>query len=231
MMRKSLLISLLALLLVLASGPTMAVEPPNLSATVGELYYRLGGGKVLPPPGAGFTTFAIRSRFTAGFGGSCGQFDFHQNITQMINQWKNRIREIPGQLQTAISAAIAALPSYLMMKYNPSLFNTLTRTLDEAFNLFQLSYKTCQQLETEMQKNPGANPYQGFLQASIADKWTWGAQNGELAADVANEIKKNPAGPIRWLRRPDLALQLSCKALAKILIEFNKKQAKYRNRY
>jgi hypothetical protein len=75
----------------------------------------------------------------------------------------------------------------------------VTRTLDEAFNLFQLSYKTCQQLETEMQKNPGANPYQGFLQASIADKWTWGAQNGELAADVHAEIKKNPAGPIRWL--------------------------------
>ena len=199
MMRKTLLITLLPLLLILACGPLAAAEPPKLSTTVGELYYRLGGGKVLPPPGAGFTTFAIRSRFTAGFGGTCGKFDFQLNVSQVINQFKSRIREIPGQLQSALSAAIAGLPGYLMLKFNPSLYNTMVRSLDESVELFRLSYKTCQQLETEMQKNPGANPYQGFLQASIADKWTLGAESGALAADVHEEIKKNPAGPIRWL--------------------------------
>jgi hypothetical protein len=40
-----------------------------------------------------------------------------------------------------------------------------------------------------------------------------------------------PACDHQTFRGPDLALQLSCKALAKILIEFNRKQAEYRNRY
>ena len=188
---------MLAVLLLSVAGTPQAA--PEVSATVGDLYYRLGGGKVLPPPGAGYTTFNLRSRFTGGFGMSCGQFNYHQNVQQVINEWKSRVRQIPGQLKAAVSSAIASLPGYLMMKYNPSLYNIITKTLDESADLFKLSYKSCQQVEKELARNPEANPYQGFLQASVMDKWTLGAQNNQVAADVDEEVKTNPAGPIRWI--------------------------------
>lgn len=191
------LITVLLILLLTSTGVSQAA--PEVSATVGDLYYRLGGGKALPPPGAGFTTFNLRSRFTAGTGYSCGQFNFHENIEQIINQWMDRVRAIPSQLQSAVSSAIAGLPGYLMMKYNPTLYNIMTKTLDESAELFRLSYKSCRQIESEMARDPEANPYQGFLQASVMDKWTIGAENGEVAADVDEEIKADPADPIRWL--------------------------------
>ncbi len=196
-MNKRFVSLVMAVCLMSVSG--ICFTAPEVSATVGDLYYRLGGGKALPPPGAGFTTFNLRSRFTAGTGYSCGQYNFHQNLEQMINQFTSRVRQIPSQLQSAISAAIAGLPGYLLMKYNPTLYNIMTKTLDESAELFRLSYTSCQQMESSMARNPDANPYQGFLQASIMEKWTLGVQEGELAADVDEAIKADPAAPIRWL--------------------------------
>ena len=184
------------LLLGAVSTPQAA---PNVSATVGDMYYRIGGGKVLPPPGAGTTSLSLRSRFTGGFGMTCGQFNFHENIEQIVNEWKSKVRKIPGQLKQAFSAWVASLPSYLMMKYNPSLYNTLTKTLDESAALFNMSYKSCQQVEQELRNDPDANPYQGFLQASVMDRWSTGQQNQEVIADVEEETQKAPAKPIRWI--------------------------------
>ena len=75
----------------------------------------------------------------------------------------------------------------------------MNKTLDESAELFDTSFMSCQQIESEMQQNPDANPYQGFFQSSKMDKWSEGAQNNEVAADVDEEIKTNPAEPILWI--------------------------------
>jgi len=198
-MNNKILALVLSTMLTIFSGTVKADGPP-VSVNVGDVYYQLGGGEALPRPAAGFTSFNIRARFTAGFGYSCGKFNFHHNLEQMINQLMSNIRALPGQLQTAVSAAIAGLPGYLMQKYNPTLYNILTKTLDESAELFNLSFKTCEQMESEMAANPDANPYSGFLRASVADKWTVGSTTGDqIAADVHDEIKTDPADPIRWI--------------------------------
>ncbi len=170
-----------------------------VSVGVGGEYYTLGGGAVLPPPGSGRVTFNINARLQVGFGYSCGKFNFSNNITQMINQLRDRVRQLPGQFQDAFGAALAGLPGYLAQKYNPTLYNIVTKTLDESVNLFNLSYKTCEQMESEMARNPNANPYDGFLRASIAEKWRSGGTNTAIASDVYDDIKQNPAEPIQWL--------------------------------
>jgi len=193
------LVLILSILLSAYGSNANAVGPP-ISVNVDQVYYHLGGGEALPRPASGFTSFNIRARFTAGFGYSCGKFNYHDNIQQMVNQLKTKVRAIPSQLQTAVSAGIAGLPGYLMQKYNPTLYNILTQTLDQSADLFQLSYKSCQQMEAEMASNPDANPYSGFLRASIANKWSDGAKSGDKnAADTNEDIKANPAGPIEWL--------------------------------
>ncbi|MCF6256162.1 MAG: hypothetical protein L3K25_07650 [Gammaproteobacteria bacterium] len=179
------------------SAPENASQiPANISST----YYLLGGGQIIPPPGAGVTTFNISARFKVGLGYSCGKFNFQNNIQQMVNQMLTQVRQLPGQLQTATTAAVAALPGYLLMKANPTLYNLITKTLDETVTLFRMSYKSCKQIESEMQKNPDVNPYQGFMNASVADRWALGANSGDVAADVDESIKTaTDREPIRWL--------------------------------
>lgn len=186
------------LLFVALCAPARAA-PPEVPTDISGLYYRLGGGQYLPPPGALNTSFNISSRFKVGLGYSCGKFDFQNNIKQMVNQFKSKARQLPGQLTVAAQAAVVSLPGYLLQKKNPTLYNLITKTLDETANLFNLSLKSCQEIERQMQKNPSASPYQGFLQASIGEIWTSGVNNGDLAADVATDIRSNPAKPIKWL--------------------------------
>ena len=194
---------LLALLLLMAGITAVQSAPEHASqipANISSTYYHLGGGRIIPPPGAGATTFSISARFKVGLGYSCGKFNFQDNIRQMVNQMTTQVRQLPGQLTTAASAAVAALPGYLLQKVNPTLYNIITKTLDETATLFRMSYQSCKQIEQEMQKNPGANPYQGFMKASVADRWTIGAGSGDLAADVNESIKSaTDREPIRWL--------------------------------
>jgi len=188
----------------LITGPTAVQSAPEnasqIPANIGYTYYQLGGGRIIPPPGAGATTFSISARFKVGLGYSCGKFNFQDNIRQMVNQMATQVRQLPGQLTTAASAAVAALPGYLLQKVNPTLYNIITKTLDETVTLFRMSYKSCKQIEQEMQKNPDANPYQGFMKASVADRWTTGVNAGDLAADIDDDIKTSTdREPIRWL--------------------------------
>lgn len=201
-LKKRILVVAITAALISSSAMVIAAEQTatSIPAGVGGEYYTLGGGSVLPPPGSGRITFNIRARLQLGFGYSCGKFNFQNNISQMINQFRQRVRQLPGQLQQAAQAAVAGLPGYLMQKYNPTLYNILTKTLDESAELFNMSYKSCEQMEAEMAKDPNANPYDGFLRASIAQKWTIGGNaNNAIAADVHQDVKTNPAAPIRWI--------------------------------
>jgi len=54
-------------------------------------------------------------------------------------------------------------------------------------------------MEQEMRRDPGSNPYAGFMSVSIANKWTAGASAGGNIADVDAAIKQDPTGPIKWL--------------------------------
>ena len=180
-------------------GSAYAQDPslPIVDDSTHTLFYRLGGGRVVPAPGSGLVTHRVTARFKGGFGYSCGEFDFQNNVAEMINQIETRVREIPMQLQNAISAAVAGLPGYLMQKINPNLYNIVTKSLDETAELFRFSYKTCEQMEAEMRQ--GRNPYDGFMTAVVANKWKIGAEAGDNIADTKDEIADDPTGPIEWL--------------------------------
>jgi len=195
------IVALSIMLATATTAPAQTADPslPIIDLSTHALFYKLGGGKAVPAPGSGRVTHHVTAHFKGGFGYSCGAFDFQDNLTQMINQIETQVREIPMQLQNAISAAVAGLPGYLMQKINPNLYNIVTKSLDESAELFRLSYKNCQQIEQEMRRDPGANPYAGFMSVSIANKWSAGGSAGNNIADVDNAIKQDPTGPVKWL--------------------------------
>ena len=110
----------------------------------------------------------INAQFRAGFGYSCGQFDPFDNVEAMLNSALDKFRQLPQQFVMAAQAAVAGLPAYLLNKINPSLYNVVTKNLDEAFRLFEVNFKDCQQIEREVAL--GHNPYHGLVMAGIGDR-------------------------------------------------------------
>ncbi|HFD80642.1 MAG TPA: hypothetical protein ENK05_09670 [Gammaproteobacteria bacterium] len=177
--------SIVLAMALLASPPARALDEPAMPSNAGPLYYLLGGGQPLPRPASNFTTTRITANLRAGVGYTCGQFNFQQNLQQMVNQFTSRVRQLPGQLTGAVQAAIFALPGYLLNRANPSLYNVLTKTLDESANLFRLGVKSCQQIEQDVRQN--RDPYKNLVTASIADRWNVNAGSGDLTVDLARE--------------------------------------------
>lgn len=112
--------------------------------------------------------FQINANFDAGFGYSCGKFDPFDNVEAMINSAIDKFKQLPQKFVQAAQAAVAALPAYILNKINPSLYNVVTKQLDEAFKLFEINFKDCQQMEREIAL--GQNPYQNLVMAGIGDR-------------------------------------------------------------
>ena len=110
------------------------------------------------------------AQFDAGLGYACGTFDPFDNIEQSLNRVAESWKKLPQQYLLAFEAYIASLPAYLLNKINPTLYNTLTKNLDEAFALFEAEYKSCAQIERETQL--GDNPHGQLVRASIAKNLT-----------------------------------------------------------
>lgn len=110
----------------------------------------------------------IGANFSAGFGYSCGRFDPFDTVEQMIQSAIQKFKLLPQMFVQAAQAAVAGLPAYLLNKINPSLYNVVTKQLDEAFKLFEINFKDCQQIEREIAL--GQNPYQSLVMAGIGDR-------------------------------------------------------------
>ena len=78
------------------------------------------------------------AHFSAGFGYACGRFDPFDNVEAMINSAIDKFKQLPQKFVQAAQAAVAALPAYILNKINPSLYNVVTKQLDEAFKLFEI---------------------------------------------------------------------------------------------
>ena len=112
--------------------------------------------------------YRLDANFSAGFGYSCGSFDPFDNVEAMINSAIDKFKQLPQQFVQAAQAAVAALPASLLNKINPSLYNVVTKQLDEAFKLFEINFKDCQQMEREIAL--GQNPYHNLVMAGIGDR-------------------------------------------------------------
>mgnify|MGYP001205330553 FL=1 len=132
--------------------------------------FRLGSGAETDrlTPATYSQKVRLDANFSAGFGYSCGSFDPFDNVEAMINSAIEKFKQLPQKFVDAAQGAVAALPAYLLNKINPSLYNVVTKQLDEAFKLFEINFKDCQQMEREMAL--GQNPYQNLVMAGMGDR-------------------------------------------------------------
>ena len=157
----------------------------------GYLYRAMGfGSQILDDPSVNSVLQKKRMNVKVGLGYSCGKFDPTANIEQMVNQIKNKIKKLPGQFVTGVTSAIASLPAYLLNKVNPTLYNTITKTLDDGFDFFDFQFKSCQQIEGEL-KNDGSDYYQILKKSSSENLGTIiKEQPGEGIEDNVKQVNE-----------------------------------------
>ncbi|CBL45385.1 conserved hypothetical protein [gamma proteobacterium HdN1] len=164
-----------------------------LTKYVDDFFYKLNGGRAIPRGAAGYITYRVGARFTANPGYTCGKFKMENNLKQAFENMKTQLSGLPGQISTAATEMVAALPMYLVKTYAPDIYGILTWNLDQAIELFRFEYKTCEMLESEMAKAEGEhNPYNTALRASVMNQWKYGAENNQSINQTSQEIKENP---------------------------------------
>jgi len=180
---------------------SQSFDLPQIPSNAGSFYYEIGGGSVVSRAPTYQNTVRTTLDLDYGFGYSCGKFsgvdDVSTIIEDLVDTAYQGVRELPQHLMRSVTAAISAMPGYLLNKANPSLYNTLMKGYDDSFELFELSYKSCRQMETEIAA--GKNPYQNFVTASIAENWSVSAgvnqDNGNPETiDLINERIKSEGG-------------------------------------
>jgi len=166
-----------------------ATVEPGIPSNSSSFYYAIGGGAALPNPPS--FSEATRSTLDVEFnlGYSCGNFDAITDVGSMIEDLLNGIedaaRKIPQQLLFALEAAVTAMPGYLLNKANPALYNVLMKSYEDSFELYEIAFKNCQQMQRDIAD--GNNPYQNFIQANIADRWRLRAGAPDSPENTLNE--------------------------------------------
>ncbi len=193
----------LCVLIIMLFALSFDLQAEPLPSSIGPIYYKIGGGRVGGRPLTGYRTIRIDASYSASFGYSCGKFNPHETVSRMINQIKEQVRQLPQQLETAFTSALVSLPGYLFKREYPGLYGIITKTLDDSFNLFEVSMKSCKQIEREMSTmGKDHNPYQNLMRASVAEKWEFEAGVGSgLTIDQIDQEVNEEAGRdgVRWL--------------------------------
>ena len=146
---------------------TWAAEMPSN----GTWYYRLGGGAPLLSVRPTNNTIRIPLRFSLDFslGRSCGNFDPMVALRSSFQE----LRNLPEQAETAVmgaaSAAVAALPSYLLQRINPGLYELYQSWRKKFEELIQIAFKSCEDMQRDIAA--GKNPYEEWVQLSVGDDW------------------------------------------------------------
>lgn len=165
------------LFILLACQSLLAELPLSTSGGDGFYYYSLGGGRPVPEAATSIPSIRVAGSVRAGMGYTCGEFNPYLNVSQMMNEIEEALRRLPQQFIAGAQAYVINLPGYLLNKANPTLYNTIMKGFDDSFELFNMSFKSCEQIQREIAS--GENPYEGWISSGKADKWqTETEQNG-----------------------------------------------------
>ncbi len=154
----------------------------------GLFYYRIGGGRTFTSaPKLQVTNIDLV--FKASVTGlSCGKFDPRISLSNSLNRVKDGVEDAYVQLENAASAAISALPGYILQSIDPGLYDLFMNSIFRAEEQFSLATKSCEKMSSELAK--GKNPFEDMVTASVGD--TWKASAGVGGVDIVN-VKKAAA--------------------------------------
>ena len=165
----------------------------------GLFYYEIGGASSLSIPPAPILTTINLNFSVSPTGLACGNFDPRISIENFFDDLKDGLDDMMIAMQNAASAAIAALPGYLLQKANPGLYDIFQNGLLRGWAKFSLATKSCEQMMHEI--GNGVDPYEKWITASAGDEWKISSGTGGTDIVRARETidrNKGQSGK-RWI--------------------------------
>jgi len=133
-------------------------------------YYEIGGAEpVSVPANPSVVSVTLGGSAQLGLGYSCGKFDPVAAVTNSLNDIGAGIDNMMNAMTAAATAAIAALPSLILQRANPGLYDLFQNALLQAKETMQLATKSCEQMEAEIAQ--GKNPYADLITISKGNDW------------------------------------------------------------
>jgi integrating conjugative element protein (TIGR03755 family) len=155
-------------------------------------YYQLGGGQsVANPAYRSAHTIPLHVEADVGLGYNCGVFNPKLSITNSLNTIQHSFQALQQSIIEHATSAITTLPMYAISRADPALYHLLNNALLSAREDFNVSMKTCQQMQSEI--NKGQNPYQDWATLSLGDDWQYhmslAANDKTSSSSDINQVK------------------------------------------
>ncbi|MDX1656235.1 MAG: integrating conjugative element protein [Candidatus Competibacteraceae bacterium] len=165
-------------------------------------YYRIGGATPINASirGGGIVSSAPVG-FSTGFsmGNSCGGFDPVLSLTHTFNNLGDVFEGYVADITYAFNAAIASLPTLILQRANPGLYDLLQNTTLSIKERINLATKSCEQMISE--SAAGQNPFEEWINLSVGQDWKASAGVGGLNILTAKADIEEDAGSdgVRWV--------------------------------
>lgn len=166
---------LLVTLLCCGLGISTAHAAPAQPTEDNQWYYLIGGANSSGRIGTVNKRITIGGSAKFGLGYSCGKFDPTLSVSDLLEDVKDGAEEAYNAMVGAARSAIASLPALVLQRANPGLYDLFQNAMIKAEETFNISYKTCQQMERDIAA--GENPYDGWF--NISKQSAWQAQMGD----------------------------------------------------
>lgn len=166
-MRKLATAALPLVLLLPASAPFSAPTAQRLESS---WYYEIGGARPIGMPASPSTVrtkLSLNGELSSGY--SCGNFDPVVSIENTLNDVARGAEAMTQQMVQAANAAIAALPAMILQRADPGLYDLFQGSLLRAEEMFNVSLKSCEQMEAQITE--GINPYHDLVVLSRSNGW------------------------------------------------------------
>lgn len=172
-----------------------AIADPLLTSP-GEApyFYQIGGARAVSPAATNVnSTIRIGGSADFGLGYSCGKFDPKASVRDTLNNIRDQVVAIGDGIQ----AAAAALPGYIICRANPLMCQMLQNYTAKAEALYNVSVKSCEQMEAEAQR--GENPFDDWITIRKSQAWQRAAAQGQTAARAKREVdRETGAAGVAW---------------------------------
>lgn len=160
-----------------------------------HLYYQLGGSDpAARAPNPASSSLRLSLGGNARLNYSCGKFDAQISMQNTIDS----LKKIDDVVMSAIKAAIAALPMYILQRAQPGLYELVQTYIQKARDLVNLSFESCEQMEAQIRD--GKNPYDKYVTLAMGEDWKGQAAGGGDVVQAKQTVQTNAgSGGITWV--------------------------------
>ena len=188
------------LLVLVIQGFSLSSYANNGPVSNGLWYYQIGGAQpVRAAANPSVATVGVDGDAQLSMGYSCGKFDPVASVAHTLNQVKDGVDDIVTAMTTAATGAIASLPSLILQRANPGLYDLMQNSLVRAELQLDVATKSCEHIEAAIAN--GKNPYQDLVVISRGNAWKRTLGFGSTTAATAKKTVDEEAGKsgVPWI--------------------------------